>query len=132
MACEPPDWRRAPMAPRHVDQKIAVIAQRNLSFWRPSKLGRAEQLLEAVAPLQARVCFLRSDLTIGGAAAPGLQAQATAVARVPPPPPALLTPLPQVAIIELPFGFVSSEKVGGAGGTCVIRGCVPKKLFVYA
>ncbi|KAL4439500.1 hypothetical protein ABPG77_008829 [Micractinium sp. CCAP 211/92] len=38
----------------------------------------------------------------------------------------------KVAIIELPFGFVSSEKVGGAGGTCVIRGCVPKKLFVYA
>jgi glutathione reductase (NADPH) len=27
---------------------------------------------------------------------------------------------------------VSSEQVGGAGGTCVIRGCVPKKLLVYA
>ncbi len=38
----------------------------------------------------------------------------------------------KTAIIELPFGFVSSEKVGGAGGTCVIRGCVPKKLLVYA
>ena len=45
-------------------------------------------------------------------------------------------PLPalslQVAVVELPFGFVSSETVGGAGGTCVIRGCVPKKLLVYA
>eukprot|EP00210_Caulerpa_lentillifera_P000990 g953.t1 len=38
----------------------------------------------------------------------------------------------KVAIIELPFGFISSDTVGGAGGTCVIRGCVPKKLLVYA
>ncbi|EFN53075.1 hypothetical protein CHLNCDRAFT_137376 [Chlorella variabilis] len=38
----------------------------------------------------------------------------------------------KVAVIELPFGFVSSDSVGGAGGTCVIRGCVPKKLMVYA
>ncbi|CAL8470802.1 g10344 [Coccomyxa elongata] len=37
----------------------------------------------------------------------------------------------KVACIELPFGFVSSDTVGGAGGTCVIRGCVPKKLLVY-
>lgn len=45
----------------------------------------------------------------------------------------LCVPLtPQVAVIELPFGFVSSDTVGGAGGTCVIRGCVPKKLLVYA
>ena len=35
-------------------------------------------------------------------------------------------------MVELPFGFVSSENTGGAGGTCVIRGCVPKKLLVYA
>eukprot|EP00887_Chlorella_sp_A99_P002348 scaffold10.g2348.t1 len=38
----------------------------------------------------------------------------------------------KVAVVELPFGFVSSDTVGGAGGTCVIRGCVPKKLLVYA
>ncbi len=38
----------------------------------------------------------------------------------------------KVAICELPFGFVSSDSVGGAGGTCVLRGCVPKKLMVYA
>lgn len=47
----------------------------------------------------------------------------------------LATPVPfssQVAVVELPFGFVSSDSVGGAGGTCVIRGCVPKKLLVYA
>ncbi|EFJ53152.1 hypothetical protein VOLCADRAFT_78818 [Volvox carteri f. nagariensis] len=37
----------------------------------------------------------------------------------------------KVACVELPFGFISSESVGGAGGTCVIRGCVPKKLLVY-
>jgi glutathione reductase (NADPH) len=61
-------------------------------------------------------------------------------ARPPPrraPPPAAAHPPParrppQVAIVELPFGLVSSAAVGGAGGTCVIRGCVPKKLLVYA
>lgn len=37
----------------------------------------------------------------------------------------------KVAVVELPFGFVSSDDIGGAGGTCVIRGCVPKKLLVY-
>ncbi|GIM01826.1 hypothetical protein Vretimale_6606 [Volvox reticuliferus] len=37
----------------------------------------------------------------------------------------------KVACVELPFGFVASDAVGGAGGTCVIRGCVPKKLLVY-
>lgn len=37
----------------------------------------------------------------------------------------------KVACVELPFGLVSSQTVGGAGGTCVIRGCVPKKLLVY-
>ncbi|ESW16688.1 hypothetical protein PHAVU_007G177200 [Phaseolus vulgaris] len=37
-----------------------------------------------------------------------------------------------VAICELPFSTVSSETTGGVGGTCVIRGCVPKKLLVYA
>jgi len=38
----------------------------------------------------------------------------------------------KVAVVELPYGLVSSADVGGAGGTCVIRGCVPKKLLVYA
>ncbi|GLC44983.1 hypothetical protein PLESTB_001746700 [Pleodorina starrii] len=37
----------------------------------------------------------------------------------------------KVACVELPFGFIASEAIGGAGGTCVIRGCVPKKLLVY-
>lgn len=37
----------------------------------------------------------------------------------------------RVACVELPFDYVSSEDKGGAGGTCVIRGCVPKKLLVY-
>lgn len=37
----------------------------------------------------------------------------------------------KVAVVELPFGFVSDDRTGGAGGTCVIRGCVPKKLLVY-
>lgn len=38
----------------------------------------------------------------------------------------------KVAVIELPYGLVSTKEIGGAGGTCVIRGCVPKKLLVYA
>lgn len=37
----------------------------------------------------------------------------------------------KVAIVELPFAFIPDAKHGGAGGTCVIRGCVPKKLLVY-
>ncbi|KAL9271881.1 Glutathione reductase, chloroplastic-like protein [Drosera capensis] len=37
-----------------------------------------------------------------------------------------------VAICELPFATVSSDSAGGVGGTCVLRGCVPKKLLVYA
>ena len=37
----------------------------------------------------------------------------------------------RVGIVELPFGFVSGARTGGAGGTCVLRGCVPKKLLIY-
>ena len=36
----------------------------------------------------------------------------------------------RVGIVELPFGFVSGARTGGAGGTCVLRGCVPKKLLI--
>ena len=31
-----------------------------------------------------------------------------------------------------PAPVPSLPQAGGAGGTCVLRGCVPKKLFVYA
>ncbi|XP_054795701.1 glutathione reductase, chloroplastic-like, partial [Prosopis cineraria] len=37
-----------------------------------------------------------------------------------------------VAICELPFATISSDTTGGVGGTCVLRGCVPKKLLVYS
>lgn len=37
----------------------------------------------------------------------------------------------KVALCELPYDPISSESTGGLGGTCVIRGCVPKKLFVF-
>ncbi|KAH0639959.1 hypothetical protein KY290_037242 [Solanum tuberosum] len=37
-----------------------------------------------------------------------------------------------VAVCELPFSTISSDSTGGVGGTCVLRGCVPKKLLVYA
>ncbi|KAF8394335.1 hypothetical protein HHK36_020543 [Tetracentron sinense] len=37
-----------------------------------------------------------------------------------------------VAVCELPFATISSEIAGGVGGTCVLRGCVPKKLLVYS
>lgn len=37
----------------------------------------------------------------------------------------------KVAVIELPFAAISSDQAGGLGGTCVLRGCVPKKLLVY-
>ncbi|KAL8548100.1 hypothetical protein ACS0TY_007425 [Phlomoides rotata] len=38
----------------------------------------------------------------------------------------------KVAVCELPFSTISSDSTGGYGGTCVLRGCVPKKLLVYA
>ncbi|PNW78971.1 hypothetical protein CHLRE_09g396252v5 [Chlamydomonas reinhardtii] len=38
----------------------------------------------------------------------------------------------KVAVCELPFDYISSDTKGGVGGTCVLRGCVPKKLMVYA
>jgi len=37
----------------------------------------------------------------------------------------------KVGLVELPYNAVSSATQGGLGGTCVIRGCVPKKLLVY-
>jgi len=38
----------------------------------------------------------------------------------------------KTALAELPFKIVSDKfNAGGLGGTCVIRGCVPKKLFIY-
>lgn len=37
----------------------------------------------------------------------------------------------RVGICEMPFNTIASDDEGGAGGTCVLRGCVPKKLFVY-
>ncbi|XP_035547341.1 glutathione reductase, cytosolic-like [Juglans regia] len=38
----------------------------------------------------------------------------------------------KVGICELPFHPISSDVEGGIGGTCVLRGCVPKKILVYA
>ena len=38
----------------------------------------------------------------------------------------------KVGICEMPYSNIASDAAGGAGGTCVLRGCVPKKLFVYA
>lgn len=32
----------------------------------------------------------------------------------------------------MPFATIASDELGGLGGTCVLRGCVPKKLLVYA
>ena len=37
----------------------------------------------------------------------------------------------KVGLVELPYSPISSATTGGLGGTCVIRGCVPKKLLVY-
>eukprot|EP00884_Botryococcus_braunii_P001762 jgi/Botrbrau1/11587/Bobra.247_1s0008.1 len=38
----------------------------------------------------------------------------------------------KVALCELERGNIASEERGGTGGTCVLRGCVPKKLMAYA
>ena len=44
--------------------------------------------------------------------------------------PEALTPTACPQVCELPFATKASDTMGGAGGTCVIRGCVPKKLLV--
>lgn len=38
----------------------------------------------------------------------------------------------KVALCELERGTIASDERGGTGGTCVLRGCVPKKLMAYA
>ncbi|XP_077250789.1 glutathione-disulfide reductase [Tasmannia lanceolata] len=60
------------------------------------------------------------DLFVIGAGSGGVRASRTSAAFG-----------AKVAICELPFNPVSSEVIGGVGGTCVIRGCVPKKILVY-
>ncbi|KAL3141448.1 hypothetical protein ABBQ32_005016 [Trebouxia sp. C0010 RCD-2024] len=37
----------------------------------------------------------------------------------------------RVALCELPFSLIQTETEGGLGGTCILRGCVPKKFLVY-
>ncbi|XP_073011598.1 glutathione reductase, cytosolic [Typha latifolia] len=60
------------------------------------------------------------DLFVIGAGSGGVRASRTSAAHG-----------AKVAICELPFHPISSEVIGGVGGTCVIRGCVPKKILVY-
>lgn len=38
----------------------------------------------------------------------------------------------KVVLAELPLDFMAGPDKGGVGGTCVLRGCVPKKLMLYA
>ncbi|CAL8462218.1 g1749 [Coccomyxa elongata] len=38
----------------------------------------------------------------------------------------------KVGLCELPRALISSDDKGGTGGTCVLRGCVPKKLMALA
>ncbi|KAK9906912.1 hypothetical protein WJX75_010028 [Coccomyxa subellipsoidea] len=38
----------------------------------------------------------------------------------------------KVGLCELPRALISSDEKGGTGGTCVLRGCVPKKLMALA
>lgn len=37
----------------------------------------------------------------------------------------------RVALCELPFSLVQTDTEGGLGGTCILRGCIPKKFLVY-
>lgn len=38
----------------------------------------------------------------------------------------------KVGLCELPLDWIASDEKGGLGGTCILRGCVPKKLLHYA
>ena len=37
----------------------------------------------------------------------------------------------RTAVCEVPFDYIANEEHGGLGGTCVLRGCVPKKLLSF-
>ena len=37
-----------------------------------------------------------------------------------------------MGLCELPLNAIASDQAGGMGGTCVLRGCIPKKFMVYA
>ncbi|KAK9816335.1 hypothetical protein WJX74_000245 [Apatococcus lobatus] len=38
----------------------------------------------------------------------------------------------KVGLCELKLDAISTDHTGGMGGTCVLRGCIPKKFMVYA
>uniref|UniRef100_A0A383VZR7 Glutathione-disulfide reductase n=1 Tax=Tetradesmus obliquus TaxID=3088 RepID=A0A383VZR7_TETOB len=61
------------------------------------------------------------DAVIIGAGSAGVRAARTAAEKG-----------ARVAVVELPMAFLSSADKGGVGGTCVLRGCVPKKLLLFA
>eukprot|EP00775_Hariotina_reticulata_P007825 gene7825-8022_t len=115
------------------------------SVWRASHAGsvcrhqissaissRAEHLLSAVDARQVAVQAAAEDSTdslghydydvfvIGGGSG-GVRTARTAADHG-----------ARVALVELPLSFISSADKGGVGGTCVLRGCVPKKLMLYA
>ena len=76
-----------------------------------------KMLIDGVPPEEVKFDY---DLFVIGAGSGGVRASRTSAGFG-----------AKVAICELPFDPISSEVVGGVGGTCVIRGCVPKKILVY-
>ncbi len=38
----------------------------------------------------------------------------------------------KVGLCELKLDAIATDETGGMGGTCVLRGCIPKKFMVYA
>ena len=38
----------------------------------------------------------------------------------------------KVGLCELKLDAIATDQTGGMGGTCVLRGCIPKKFMVYA
>lgn len=78
-----------------------------------------KMLIDGAAPAEADREY-DFDLFVIGAGSGGVRASRTSAGFG-----------AKVAICELPFHPISSEVIGGVGGTCVIRGCVPKKILVY-
>lgn len=37
-----------------------------------------------------------------------------------------------MGLCELKLDAIATDQTGGMGGTCVLRGCIPKKFMVYA
>eukprot|EP00963_Diacronema_lutheri_P008616 scaffold764_cov363-Pavlova_lutheri.AAC.4 len=116
-------WRQRDNEDEHTMMRATCIgtpvAPRPLRKWRPRALNTTYASAKANVGASGTQEFDYDLITIG-AGSGGVRAARMAAAKG-----------ARVAICEMPFAAKASDVDGGVGGTCVIRGCVPKKLLVF-